>query len=95
MLWQRLGSAPPQPAHFEPQQRRDLTRCPPWRTHRTPRSSRVLRVGHTADVQGLEVSWAALLPNSLAWGTGWTQGQERWCKTGTVLRWGWCLQGHA
>lgn len=23
------------------------------------------------------------------------QGQERWCKTGTVLCWGWCLQDHA
>lgn len=37
---------------------------------------------------------APLPPNTPAWGTGWTQGQEGWCKTGTELCWGWCLQDH-
>lgn len=46
-------------------------------------------------VQGQEVSGTPLPPNTPAWGSGWTQGQERWCKTGTVLCRGWCPQGHA
>lgn len=101
MLWHRLGSALgaelplPQPAHPEPWQPRDFTRCSPRRTHRTPGRSHVPSMGDTAAHAGEEVSGALLPQNTPAWGTGWTQGQERWCETGTVPRWGWCLQDHA
>lgn len=54
MLWHRLGSALgaeptlPQEPTLNHGSSRDFTRCPPWRTHRTPSSSHVLSRGDTA-----------------------------------------------
>lgn len=92
-----LGAEPtlPQEPTLNHGSSRDFTRCPPWRTHRTPSSSHVLSRGDTAAHAGPGSVGAPLPPNTPAWGTGWAQGQERWYKTGTVLCWGWCLQDHA
>lgn len=43
-------------------------------------------------VQGQEMSGPTATEHP---GMGHRMGQERWCKTGTVLCWGWCLQDHA